>query len=553
MCGLKSSAIHVKVIKTGIFEFSLTSSIARLRVTYIFGGAPPFNTMTTAMSVNKTLPCTDIQEAFLKHGFPLNMYLYKKNKKNSNNNNNAHQSQIIEQNDVEDDYKTELHCVQSSQEVPVYRAIDVNGKERNIHCNSFSHAYYTVLKPDLTFSNLAEIHQHFCATKKKKSTEKCSKWVVCIRNEQTPDGGILLRRGQVFKLISYKDCRGSSRCSTNTTSHRLRRKRAKIQFYGSRESFWIPHDLHGQFRLCETDPGVGKRDDMASIVQKYDFPILIREDEKATSAHWCLLGVTTERYIISCTDMRQIVVFPARNVLLRDVLQSLPLVSSLSQQELQSVETKVFSNKYFEEEEHYTGTFKDFGIFRKPELGLPSVPEKPLPPVPVPDYPDVVDTVKTKPTPLPKPTKQSPRSRSRGGEGGKRGTRRNTRPTVPKRDPRYSLKLAAALKASGSSYLKIKNKSNNNDAGDDDDDEENDEVLKKYLCTPMLNDPDDTDPDESDDGDSCYDEDEVDDVQHGVGYDRDNDDDDDDDYINRPRIIINEKIKEVYTSHRQQR
>ena len=199
---------------------------------------------------------------------------------------------------------------------------------------------------------------------------------------------------------------------------------------------------------------------------------------------------------------------------MRDVLQSLPLVSSLSQQELQSVETKVFSNKYFEEEEHYTGTFKDFGIFRKPELGLPSVPEKPLPPVPVPDYPDVVDTVKTKPTPLPKPTKQSPRSRSRGGEGGKRGTRRNTRPTVPKRDPRYSLKLAAALKASGSSYLKIKNKSNNNDAGDDDDDEENDEVLKKYLCTPMLNDPDDTDPDESDDGDSCYDEDEVDDVQH---------------------------------------
>ena len=502
------------------------------------------------MSINKQLPCTDMQEAFLKHGFPLNMYLYKKNNKNSNNN----ITQGDKHSDTDDDYKAELHCVQSSQEVPVYKAIDVHGKERNIHRNSFSHAYYTVLKSDLTFRSLAEIHQFFWTAKKKKITEKCSRWVVCMRIEQSPDSGILLRRGQVFKLISYKDKRVTSRCNTNATNHRRRSKRAKIQFYGSQESFWIPHDLRGEFRLCETDPGVGKRDDMANIVQKYNFPILIRENENATSSHWCLLGVTTERFIISCTETRQIVVFPARNVLLRDVIQSLPLVSSLSQQELQSVETKVFSNKYFEEEEHYTGTFKDFGIFRKPELGLPNLPEKFLPSVPEPDYPESelvlpsvpvekslppvpveaypdVRSVKPQSTPSPKPANQNPSIGSQA-EGERRRTRVNTvRPPVPKRHPRYSLKLAAAVKAGGNCQQVQNN--------DDNDDVE--KCLKKYLCTPILTDPDDTDPEENDDnswdGDGGFD-------------DEDDDDYDVTDYENQPRIVISEKTKMLYSSQR---
>ena len=463
------------------------------------------------MMENKQFPCTDIQEAFLKHGFPLNMYLYRR--KNS-----------AVENEEENCYEAELHCVQSLQEVPVYRVIDENGKERVIHCNSFSHAYYTGIKPDLMFNSLSEINAYFCAAKKQKKTEKCSRWVVCMKTEPSSEGGILLRRGQVFKLISYKDTSGSLSCNKNIS---CRRKRAKILLYGSREAFWIPHNFQGQFRLCETNPGIGKdkRDDMSNIVQKHDFPILIRESEN-TPSFQCLIDVTTEKYIISCTESRQIIVFPARNVLLRHVLQSLPPVSSLSQQELQSVETKVFSNKYFEEE-HYTGTFKEFGIFRKPELGLPSLPrnppvaannqkmDKPLPPVPVADYPRKISGAESvvKPNPSLKPNG----SRKTGGE---------KMPPVPKRHPRHSLKLAK-LKTN---YKQITNNNVNNHSDR--------KIYKHYLCTPILNDPYDTDPDEND-GDNC---DELDQAnQDGDSFD--SDDYDMDDYENQPRIRMHELAK----------
>ena len=447
------------------------------------------------------VPCTDLTQVFMKHGFPLNIHLYRRK---------------IVPNDSTDDgdnFNLELHCVQSSQEVSVYTVIDANGKERSTHLKSFNHVYYVALKTELIFNSLSEIYTHFCCIKKRK--QKCSKWAVCLKTFSCTDGVVLLRRGQVFKLVNFKN-RGGTSCNTNSTN----RSRAKILMYGSKDPFWIPFDLKGQFRLCETDPSTKNcRNDMATITQKHDFPILVRDNENSNSFH-CILNITTEKYFISCTESRQIAVLPAKSVLLKDVLQSQKPLSSLSQQELQSVEAKAFSNKYFEDERehHYTGTFKEFGIFRKPEIGLPPIPLdhseaeeksptlKPLPPVPTIDYPvEEESRVVVKPEIYPKP-----KIKERG------------KPPVPMRHPRHSLKLSQA-KARLASQTRISNEnvteySNNNDSV----------LYRNYLCTPILDDPDDTDPDENDESEQMI----------PVHYDDVDSFTSDDDYENQPRILV---------------
>uniref|UniRef100_A0A7M5UZV8 CABIT domain-containing protein n=1 Tax=Clytia hemisphaerica TaxID=252671 RepID=A0A7M5UZV8_9CNID len=299
--------------------------------------------------MDKSAICVDIQEATRKHGFPLNVLLYKKKMRNDND--------YINQNN--ETHLNEMHCIQSIQDMQVYNIIDENGVQKNIPRDSILKAFYTPLKED-KFKTLSEVDV-FLRDAKKKKRDHC-RWVVCMRVESS-SFGVLLRRGQVFRLISYKE--GGSCCKKTT------RKRAKVSFYGSKETFQIPGDLEGEFRLCEKPPSQAPRDDMTSITQRQIFPTLIQQNERSATFN-CLLDIAVEKIIISCTEDRQIAVFPERSILLREILPDSEPFDSLSQHEIQVIMNK--ADTKYEYKDHYQGSFKAFGILRKPQFSLPSIP-----------------------------------------------------------------------------------------------------------------------------------------------------------------------------------
>jgi len=504
--------------------------------------------------------CATIQDAISKYGFPVTVYIHRKQVRNDE------VTSVATASSGNVKYGTELHCIQSHDDVSVSLLIDANGDHKQVQSSKLTRVQYVTVRNDNVFYSLSRLNEHLKMSRKQKKKD-FTRWVVCFESRPSRMQGISLRAGQYFKVICYKNLG----CTTRSPC-----KRIKVMMYPSREKFWLPSEIEGEFRLCES-PRTMKQDDVTHIVQKHEFPLLIKAVDAEQFSY--LYGVSSEKVLISCTEDRNVSVFPARDAFLRDVFPKATAIESFSEQELKAIKEKTF----FQDDcfKHYIKSFRDLGVLRQPNIDLPQPPPAPItslpethipnyththsetayeitynhrPPPPLPSLPvemhEYEEANMRSPPPLPVDypmqtpqntstnTTMNPtanivaettttsstiarrRVKSRGEKSGKKIKRKSQArvgltssdpPLVPKRETRVN--LIAPVKKDPHTF-------------------EDNSAYLKYLCTPMLNDPDDTDPETE-----CEDDEEA---NSGDEDSWSNGSFEDDDYENCPRIQINE-------------
>ena len=297
--------------------------------------------------------CATIQDAISKYGFPVTVYIHRKKLRDG---------EVC----ADAKYNTELHCIQAHVDVPVVTLINANGNHHQIQLSKISNPQYIIVRNDKKFYRLSNVYEYLKENRKKSKNKDFTRWVVCFESRPSASQGISLRAGQYFKMI---DCKTDSDCITRGT-----RKRVKVLMYPSRQKFWLPSEMEGEFRLCDS-PRTMKHGNADSILQKNEFPLLIKTAKEEQFS--CLYGVSSVKVLISCTEDRSVNVFPARDAFLRDVFPKATPIESFSAQELTVIENNTFAQDSCLM--HYVKSCRDLGILRAPSSGLPQAPIQPEP------------------------------------------------------------------------------------------------------------------------------------------------------------------------------